>query len=86
MKIRLEGTEPEIAAALQRLGPMLEIQDVRRFYANRSASTLRRGGARGPAAPAAQREGESLMFTLYDEFAGRCSRRTTIRSSWTCTA
>jgi hypothetical protein len=42
MKIRLEGTEPEIAAALQRLGPMLEIQDVRRFYANRSASTLGR--------------------------------------------
>jgi hypothetical protein len=42
MKIRLEGTEADIAVALERLVPVLEIQEVSRFYANRGASTLGR--------------------------------------------
>jgi hypothetical protein len=40
MKIRMEGTEADIAAAIERFGPVLEIQEVSRFYANRGASTL----------------------------------------------
>lgn len=42
MKIRLEGTQPEITAALDRLGVVLEVQEVSRFYPNRGASTLGR--------------------------------------------
>jgi hypothetical protein len=42
MRIRLEGTETEIAATLARITPVLEVQEVSRFYANRGASTLGR--------------------------------------------
>lgn len=42
MRIRLEGTEAEISAVIDRLTPVLTLQEVSRFYPNRGASVLGR--------------------------------------------
>lgn len=42
MKIRLEGTEAEIAAAAARIATVLDVQDASSFYPNRGASSLGR--------------------------------------------
>ncbi|MFD8500127.1 hypothetical protein [Amycolatopsis sp. NPDC059657] len=42
MRIRIEGTETEIAAAVERIAAVLEVQEASRFYANRGSSVLGR--------------------------------------------
>ena len=42
MKIRLEGTETEIAAAAARIATVLDVQEASSFYPNRRPSTLGR--------------------------------------------
>ena len=42
MKIRLTGTEAEIAAVLARLITAVEVQEISGFYPNRGASVLGR--------------------------------------------
>jgi len=42
MKIRIESTEAETAAAAAQLRKVFDVQEVSRFYANRGQSTLGR--------------------------------------------
>ncbi|WP_406640457.1 hypothetical protein [Amycolatopsis sp. WGS_07] len=42
MRIRLMGTEAEIAAVAERLASVLEVQEISEFYPNRGASVLGR--------------------------------------------
>ncbi|QFU90942.1 hypothetical protein [Amycolatopsis sp. YIM 10] len=42
MRIRVEGTETEVAAAVEKIATVLEVQETSRFYANRGASALGR--------------------------------------------
>ncbi|WP_200834728.1 hypothetical protein [Amycolatopsis alkalitolerans] len=42
MRIRVEGTETEVAAAVDRIGAVLDVQESSRFYPNRGASQLGR--------------------------------------------
>ncbi|UUV34297.1 hypothetical protein NQK81_12870 [Amycolatopsis roodepoortensis] len=61
MRIRVEGTETEIAAAVERIATVLEIQEASRFYANRGATTLGRvylTVATPPATPAVRADAE----------------------------
>ena len=42
MRIRVEGTEAEIAAAVERIATVVEVQEASRCYANRGSSMLGR--------------------------------------------
>jgi hypothetical protein len=42
MRIRVEGTEAEIAAAVEQITTVLTVQETSRFYANRGSSVLGR--------------------------------------------
>lgn len=42
MRIRVEGTETEIAAAVERIATVLEVQEASNFYPNRGSSVLGR--------------------------------------------
>jgi hypothetical protein len=42
MRIRVEGTEAEIAAAVERIATVVEVQEASRSYANRGSSMLGR--------------------------------------------
>ena len=61
MRIRVEGTQPEITAAVERLATVLEIQEASGFDANRGSSVLGRvylTVAAPPSTPAVRAEAE----------------------------
>ncbi|MEU9687145.1 hypothetical protein [Amycolatopsis japonica] len=63
MRIRVEGTETEVAAAVAAIATVVEVQEASGFYPNRGASVLGRvyltvaplGGQPGPVQATAER-------------------------------